>query len=193
MPPSSLYWIQKSASGSSSAAGKRSSAASPSERLPLASAVRMLLNSPAPTVPAPKAIVLPRKERRLMDRFRGLILFSKLSSTGRISSLLEPFAVGSLIVFMSVESQRFVLRAAREKLHVCYPTRRYRFRVVNARCFRLIDRHFGLRSEYASDCEHLGLGGSLKGENICVIGPDVSQFSTASVGATFLRGHASGD
>jgi hypothetical protein len=75
----------------------------------------MLLNSPAPTVPAPKAIVLPKKERRLMNRFRGLILFSKLSSTGRISSSLEPFAVTSLIVFMSVESQQFALCAAREK------------------------------------------------------------------------------
>jgi len=55
------------------------------------------------------------------------------------------------------------------------------FEAVLARCFCLIDGHFGLRSEYASDCEHLGLGGSLKGENICVLEPDVSQFSTASV------------
>src|SRR6266487_5399788 len=122
MPPSSLYWIQKSASSSSSAAGKRSSAASPGERLPLASAARMLLNSPAPTVPAPRAIVLPKKERRLMNRFRGL-LFSKLSSRGRFSRLLEPFAVGLIVVFMRVESHRFALRAAREKLHVRYRAR----------------------------------------------------------------------
>src|SRR5437762_3954936 len=115
MPPSSLYWIQKSASSNSNAAGNRSSAASPRERLPLASAVRMLPNSPAPTVPAPSAIVLPRKERRLMYRLRGLILFSELFSRGALSLLLEPFAVGSLVGFMPIESQRFALRAAREK------------------------------------------------------------------------------
>src|ERR1041385_1743136 len=120
MPPSSLYWIQKSASSSSSAAGKRSSAASPVERLPLASAVRMLPNSPAPTVPAPRAIVLPKKERRLMDRFRDLLLFSKLSSRGRLSLLLEPFAVPLLIGFMPVESQRLAICAGREKLRACY-------------------------------------------------------------------------
>src|SRR6266487_6049613 len=130
MPPSSLYWIQKSASSISRAAGKRSSAASPGERLELTSAARMLLNSPAPTVPAPRAIVLLKKERRLMNRFRGF-LFSKLSSRGRFSPLLDPFAVGLIVVFMPVESQRFALRAAREKLRVCYRTRRYRFRVVS--------------------------------------------------------------
>src|ERR1051326_5966732 len=115
MPPSSLYWIQKSASSSSSAAGKRSSAASPVERLPLASAVRMLPNSPAPTVPAPKAIVLPRKERRLMDRLRDLLMFSKLSSRGRLSLLLEPFAVALVIAFMSGESHQATVRAVWEK------------------------------------------------------------------------------
>ena len=115
MPPSSLYWIQKSASSSSSAAGKRSSAASPGERPPLASAVRMLPNSPAPMVPAPRAIVLPRKERRLMDRFRGLFLFSKLSSRGRLSLLLEPFAVGLVVAFMPVESQPFMPGAGLQK------------------------------------------------------------------------------
>src|SRR5213596_991785 len=120
MPPSSLYWSQKSASSSSKAAGKRSSAASPVERLPLASAVRMLPNSPAPTVPAPKAIVLLRKERRLMDCFRDLILFSELSSRGRLSLLLEPFAVALFIAFMPVESQRLAIRAVREKLRACY-------------------------------------------------------------------------
>src|SRR5438034_10158839 len=109
MPPSSLYWIQKSASSSSSAAGKRSNAASPVERLPLASAVRMLPNSPAPTVPAPRAIVLPRKERRLMDSLRDLLLFSELSSRGRLSLLLEPFAAGLPIVFMPIESQQATL------------------------------------------------------------------------------------
>src|SRR4030095_5955216 len=110
MPPSSLYWIQKSASRSSSAAGKRSSAASPSERLPPAFAVRMLPNSPAPTVPAPRAIVLPRKERRLINRLRRLFLFSTLSSRERLSLLPEPFSVELLIAFMPVESHQVTLR-----------------------------------------------------------------------------------
>src|SRR5205809_3085713 len=115
MPPSSLYWIQKSDSIVSSAAGKRSSAASPGERLPPAFAVRMLPNSPAPTVPADRAIVLPRKDRRLIYLFRGLTLSSKLSSIGRLSLLLEPFAVVLLIALMPVESQPFPLLAAPEK------------------------------------------------------------------------------
>src|SRR5947208_8446253 len=114
MPPSSLYWIQKSASSSSSAAGKRSSAASPVERLPLASAVRMLPNSPAPTVPAPSAIVLLKKERRLMNRFRDF-LFSVLSSGGRFSALLEPFAVPPTVVFIRLTSQQLTVIAAQEK------------------------------------------------------------------------------
>src|SRR5689334_4917997 len=114
MPPSSLYWIQKSASKSSSAAGKRSSAASLADRVPPAFAVRMLPNSPAPTVPAPRAIVLPRKERRLY-RFRGLLVFSTLSSTGRVSLLLEPFAVGSPVAFISLQSQVSSVLAARKK------------------------------------------------------------------------------
>src|SRR5262245_23817087 len=120
MPPSSLYWIQKSASSISNAAGNRSNAASPVERLPLASAVRMLPNSPALTVPAPRAIVLLRKERRLMDRFLNLILFSTLSSRGRLSPRLKSFAVGSLIVFITTTSQQLTVSAVREKLHTCY-------------------------------------------------------------------------
>jgi hypothetical protein len=75
----------------------------------------MLLNSPAPTVPAPRAIVLFKKERRLMNRFRALFLFSKLSSRERLSLLLEPFAVGLLIAFMPVESRQLTLRARCEK------------------------------------------------------------------------------
>src|SRR5258705_2367117 len=102
------------ASSSSRAAGKPSSAGSPAERLELASAARMLLNSPAPTVPAPRAIVLLKKERRLMNRFRGFLL-SKLSSRGRFSSLLEPFPVGSTVVFMTVTSQQLTVIAVREK------------------------------------------------------------------------------
>jgi hypothetical protein len=58
----------------------------------------MLLNSPAPTVPAPRAIVLPRIERRLMNRFRGLFLFSRFSS--RVST---PFMVGSFKLGFDVE------------------------------------------------------------------------------------------
>src|SRR5262249_42486146 len=110
-PPSSLYWIQKSASSISRAAGNRSSAASPGVRPPLASAVRMLANNPAPIVPAPSAIVLPRKERRLMYRFPVLLRFSTLASRGRLSLLLEPFAVGLVIVFMPVESQQLAVHA----------------------------------------------------------------------------------
>src|SRR5439155_27041657 len=96
-PPSSLYWIQKSASSNSSAAGNRSSAASPAVRPPRASAVRMLVNSPAPIVPAPTASDLPRNERRLIELFRGLTLCSRLSSEGRFSLLPKPFAVGLLV------------------------------------------------------------------------------------------------
>ena len=55
-----------------------------------------------------------------MNRLRGLFLFSRLSSRGPLSLLLEPFAVGLLIAFMPVESQRFAVRAGREKLRVCY-------------------------------------------------------------------------
>src|SRR5207245_1770178 len=121
MPPSSLYWIQKSASSISSAAGNRSSAASPVVKPPrLASAIRLPPNTPTPTVPAPTASELRRNERRLIKLFRALTLFSKLCSRGRFALLLESFAVGSVILFMPVESERFALRAASEKLHGCY-------------------------------------------------------------------------
>ena len=55
-----------------------------------------------------------------MDRFRVLLFFSTLSSRGRLSLLLEPFAVALLIAFMPVESQRFAIRAGWEKLRACY-------------------------------------------------------------------------
>src|SRR5438874_5051535 len=116
MPPSSLYWTQKSASIVSSAAGKRSRAASPGVRPPLASAVRMLVNSPAPPmVPAPTASDLPRKERRLIELFRGLTLSSKLSSSGGYWLLVRSFAVDALFVFIPVELERSALRATREE------------------------------------------------------------------------------
>ena len=50
-----------------------------------------------------------------MDRFRVLLFFSTLSSRGRLSLLLEPFAVALLIAFMPVESQQMILRALWEK------------------------------------------------------------------------------
>ena len=50
-----------------------------------------------------------------MDRFRVLLFFSTLSSRGRLSLLLEPFAEGLLIAFMPVESQQLTLRAPCEK------------------------------------------------------------------------------
>src|SRR5437899_8282024 len=116
MPPSSLYWIQKSASSSSSAAGNRSSAASPGVKPPLlASVIRLPPSTPAPSVPAPTASELRRNKRRLIKLFRRLTLLVKLSSKGRFSLLLESFAVGSLIVFMPVESQQFTPRAGSKK------------------------------------------------------------------------------
>ena len=56
-----------------------------------------------------------------MNLFR---IFLLLSSRGRFSSVLEPFAVRSIVDFMPVDSQRFALRAAREKLRVSYRARR---------------------------------------------------------------------
>src|SRR5712692_9141429 len=108
MPPSSLYWIQKSASSISAAAANRRRAASPGVRPPLARAVGALANSPAPMVPAPTASDLPKKERRLSVLFDGSTLSSKLSSRGRYWLLLKSFAVG-LLVFIPVESQRSAL------------------------------------------------------------------------------------
>jgi hypothetical protein len=90
----------KVASSSSSAAGNRSRAASPGVRPPRASAVRAPGNSPTPIVPAPAASDLAKNERRLIERFRDLTLFSKLSSSERSSFLLESCAVGMVSIFM---------------------------------------------------------------------------------------------
>src|SRR5207249_8441586 len=98
MPPSSLYWIQKSASSSSSAAGNRGRAASPGVRPPLALAVWMLGNSPAPIVPAPKASDVPRNERRLIAPLRDLALFFASFRKLRFSFLPKSFAVDALVV-----------------------------------------------------------------------------------------------
>src|SRR5262245_27917351 len=78
MPPSSLYWIQKSASSNSNAAGNRSSAASPGVRPPLALAALVLIKNPAPTVPATMTPELRRNERRLMGYFERFALPSEL-------------------------------------------------------------------------------------------------------------------
>src|SRR6266436_481769 len=121
MPPSSLYWIQKSASSISAAAANRSRAASPVVKPPrLASAIRLPPSTPTPIVPAPTASDLPRNERRLIELFRGLILFSELSSRGRSSLLLESFAVGLVIAFITAESKPTASRATLERLHGCY-------------------------------------------------------------------------
>src|SRR6516164_918196 len=103
MPPSSLYWIQKSASSNSSAAGNRSSAASPGVRPPLALAVLVLIKNPAPTVPATMAPELRRNERRLIELFRVLTFFSELFSGEGFWLLPKLFDVG-LLVFILLES-----------------------------------------------------------------------------------------
>src|ERR1051326_4854711 len=85
MPASSLYWIQKSASSVSSAAGKRSKAASPGVRLPAADAV--LASNPPAAAPAPTANPFSKKFRRLNEtvgwfafspRFEGLLLMAPI-------------------------------------------------------------------------------------------------------------------
>jgi hypothetical protein len=75
----------------------------------------MLGKSPAPSVPAPTASDLPRNKRRLIEPLRDLVLFFESFRKGRFSLLPKSFAVGLLIAFMPVESQRFALRAAWEK------------------------------------------------------------------------------
>src|SRR5438309_4313156 len=111
-----------------------------------------------PSVPAPTASDVPRNERRLIKRFRGLTLFSKFSSKGRFSLLLESFAVGSLIVFMPIGSQQLTLRALFEKLRVCYLTGCSRSHVIQPnKCFSppatwsKLDTFAPLRSRLFSD------------------------------------------
>src|SRR5207249_4266199 len=119
-PASSLYWTQKSVSSISAAAANRSNAASPGVRPPLASAFRMLVNSPAPPmVPAPTASDLPKKERRLINFFGALTLSSDFSACGECWLLLKSFAVGSF-VFILVELEAPASHATAEKLRVCY-------------------------------------------------------------------------
>src|SRR5436309_1259069 len=115
MPASSLYWIQKSASRISNAAGNRSRAASPGVGPPLALAVRVLIKNPAPTVPAPTARDFPKKERRLIERLYGLLFSSSFCVCGWSWVLPISFAVDALFVFMPVESQRSHWRAASQE------------------------------------------------------------------------------
>src|SRR5262249_30923297 len=103
IPPSSLYWIQKSASSISSAAGKRSRSASVPSGPPLA--VRVLIKNPAPTVPAPTARDLPKKDRRLMERLDDLIFSSGFTAFGYSWPLPRSGAVDLILVFISEESQ----------------------------------------------------------------------------------------
>src|ERR1700704_3955816 len=99
MPPSSLYCCHKSASMISAAARNRRMSVSPTVKAACcALAVGALANSPAPMVPAPTASDLPKKERRLIELFKGLTLSSKLSS--RVSTL---FMADSLRLGFDVE------------------------------------------------------------------------------------------
>src|SRR5437667_7517607 len=70
----------------------------PPLRSTLALAVGALANSPAPMVPAPTASDVPKKERRLIELFKGLTLSSKWSS--RVSTL---FMAGSFTLLFDVE------------------------------------------------------------------------------------------
>ena len=53
-------------------------------------AVGALANSPAPMVPAPTASDVPKKERRLIELFKGLTLSSKLSSRASTLFMADP-------------------------------------------------------------------------------------------------------
>src|SRR6266702_1223583 len=106
MPPSSLYWIQKSASRISNAAGNRSSAPSAGVRPPLALAVRVLTKNHAPMVPAPTASDFPKKERRLIKLLERLTLSSEFCACGWSWLLPKSFGVDALLVFIPVESQQ---------------------------------------------------------------------------------------
>src|SRR5579872_3981244 len=79
IPPSSLYWVQKSTSRASPAAKNRKMAASPAVRLLLdcANAFVPRTSKPVPTV-APAAVSpafrKPRRFRCLSNRFRSLLI-----------------------------------------------------------------------------------------------------------------------
>src|SRR6266446_5178249 len=121
IPPSSLYWTQKSVSSISAAAANRSNAASPGVRPPLASAVRMLVNSPAPPmVPAPTARELPKKDRRLIKRLDRSTFSSEFCACGECWLFLNSFAVDALVVFILVELEAPASHATAEKLRGCY-------------------------------------------------------------------------
>jgi len=87
----------------------------------------VLIKNPAPTVPATMAPELRRNERRLIELFRRLTLFSKLSFGERFSFLLESFAIGLLMVFMAEEPAPLCGVAQHLKAYTIVTcTRRYR-------------------------------------------------------------------
>src|SRR4029077_11380957 len=99
MPASSLYCCHKSASMSSAAARNRRMSKSPCVGASCcALAVGALANSPEPMVPAPTAIDLPKKERRLGRLCKGLTLSSTFLSL--VSAL---FMAGSFTLGFDVE------------------------------------------------------------------------------------------
>src|SRR5437588_3191491 len=112
-PPSSLYCCQRSLSMISAAARNRRMATSPGVTSPLAFAVGVFSNNPAPMVPAPTASDLPKKERRLREPFDRSIVVS--FTLGLEVEVVDNGALGLLIGFMPVGSQRFGSRAASEK------------------------------------------------------------------------------
>ena len=65
-------------------------ASSPRVRPPLALAVGMLTNSPAPMVPAPTASDVPKNERRLIELFKGLTLSSSFPPESQFYSWPAP-------------------------------------------------------------------------------------------------------
>src|SRR4029450_11496650 len=94
-----------------------------------------------PIVPAPRASDLPRNKRRLIEPLRDLALLPTSFRKGRFSPLSKSFAAGLFIAFMPVESQWFALRAAREKLRVCYRARRHSSWLIRGKSQRW--RRFG--------------------------------------------------
>src|SRR5262245_58620549 len=95
MPASSLYWIQKSASSVSSAAGNRSRAASPGVK-PSAAAAELTSN-PLAAAPDPTANPFSKKDRRLNEMRDAEFVLVFLLPSG---FLFSGFFLGSLTVFI---------------------------------------------------------------------------------------------
>src|SRR5262245_46688128 len=104
-PPSSLYWIQKSASSISSAAGNRSRAASPGVRPPAAYA--LLTSNPPAAAPAPTANPFSKKDRRL-NEINGRVDFSsEFKGLFLIALNRRFFKVVIIIPFLGSSLRRF--------------------------------------------------------------------------------------